>query len=156
MSNYPKKPVLKIKPPKNKPEGGTQYWGEFTYGPKMPWGCWWLTSEPTKLTEREGITVLDCQANEFVEGDDGIVAESTLSHDPCSRRFLVGCTQDGSIVWWHNIGPQRYDLKEKKFCETSIRVSDGNVYIKGYGWNVEPDVEISINIKTGEKIPPED
>ena len=58
-------------------------------------------------------------------------------------------TPDKSIIWWYNPGEQRYDLANKKYCDASVRIEGTNLVIKGYGWDVEPDTEIYVDIETG-------
>ena len=147
MSDYPENPVLTISPPK---EGSiSRNWGTFTYGPKMPWGEWLLTSEPTQLVEFESITVLECRAREMVDDEHGVAAE-----EACLCYFLVGRKADGTLAWWHNIGSSFYDLDLKKIRETSIRTEDGKIFIKGYDRDIEPDQEVTIDIISGEKTMP--
>lgn len=125
--------------------------GEFEYQEKMPWGPWYLTKAPKTLFETSGISVLECFANELIGDENGFVVRCSPENDPCFRHFFVGKTADGSILWWHNLGLQRYDVTNKRFCKTSITFGNDQVVIQGYGFEVDPHEKLTINIKTGEK-----
>ena len=126
-------------------------WGEFVYEAKMPWGPWHLTRKPREIFKSENIMVLECFADEYIEDEYGYVPERTLENDPCSRQFLVGQTKDGNILWWYNFGTQRYDLKNHRFYEASTKIKGKEFIIKGYGWEVEPDDEVHVDMETGTK-----
>ncbi len=150
MSSNEERVILTILPKEKAKAMGSPNWGEFTYQTKMPWGPWTLQLEPKQLVVFEGITVLECSAKEYVEDENGVAAESSLSHDPTARHFLVGRSADGTVRWWHHLGDTPWDFENKKFHESSIRVDGGHVYIKGYGFNIDPHTEITIDILTGE------
>lgn len=147
----PKYPEIRIEPPKK--GTSSNLWGEFIYGPKMPWGPWQLTREPQELFRFKNTTVFECFADEYVEDEQGYVTHGTTGHDPCFRHFLVGRSVDGNVLWWHNLNEQRYDFKNKKFHEATIRIEGREIVISGYGWEVEPNVEIHIDVETGAKAP---
>lgn len=142
---------LRIEPPKE----GTlvNIWGEFNYNPRMPWGPWWLTSEPKVLFRVGDVEVLECYASEYVEDEQGVVAQSTIEYDPCFRHFLVGRAVGGEVIWWHNL-VHEYDLRNKRFVETLIALevnSKGKqLIVKGYGgYGNEMGKTICINVMTG-------
>jgi hypothetical protein len=149
MTEYPQ---LHVYPENLGAPGFSNNWGEFIKEPDSRWGPWRITLQPKKLVELKEITLLECSAHENVEDEQGVSAQGSLAFDPCDRHFLVGQAADGTVIWWYLLGMHRYDLKKGEFCEAGIRIESGKVIIKGYGWEVEPDVEIALDIKTGVRV----
>ena len=125
--------------------------GEFLYGPKMPWGPWYLTGTPKALFAVNDITVLECFALEMVQDESGVAANCTPENDPCDRHFLVGKAADGHIVWWHNLGQVRFDTVKNKPVKASINLIEDKVVVQGFGFEFEPQERLTIDICTGKK-----
>jgi len=138
MNPYPQ---IHIEPPAKE---ASNYWGEFVYGPNMPWGPWQLTHEPKKLFSLKDITVLECLAEEYVEDEQGCAASRTLGHGSCSRHFLVAQITSGEILWWYNLSDGEYDPKNQK-----LKFTEDEVIIQNYGWGSRLRGEAHVNIETG-------
>lgn len=138
MSEYPK---ISIELSKG------EWSGKFVHAPKMPWGPWHLTARPKEIAVFNGVKVLECVADEYIDDEMGVASDV----DSRLRHFLVGMKPDGSVLWWHNFGMGRYDSNNKRFYENFIKVENDEIIVKGYGWEVDPETEIHINIETGNK-----
>ena len=125
--------------------------GEFLYGPKMLWGPWYLQGKPKALFEVADITVLECFALELVQDESGVAANCSPENDPCARHFLVGKTEDGHIAWWHSLGQVRLDPVTNKSVKSSISFDIDKVVIKGFGFEIEPQERLTIDVHTGKK-----
>jgi len=125
--------------------------GEFLYSSKMPWGPWYLMRKPKALFEVADITVLECFALEMVQDENGVAANCSPENDPCDRHFLVGKATDGHIIWWHNLGQVRLDPVTNKSVKSSISFDIDKVVIKGFGFEIEPQERLTIDVHTGKK-----
>ena len=79
--------------------------------PESYWGMWSVSSAD-ELFKVEDISIIECIANEPLQDENGVAAESSLYYDPCMRLLIMGQSQEGVVIWSRYIGNPSHKRKK--------------------------------------------
>jgi len=129
-------------------QGNWAWWGEVCFKSGESYESWNLTSEPQKIFEHDGLTVLKCTAHEHRQDEHGVAA---MDESYCHRQFLICLKEDQTVVWWFGFYGPCYDLQQKRFFKNSITIQGKEIIFEGYNVYKSPgkNIKIYIDVETG-------